>query len=208
MAPPVTRFRSVALSALMITTGTWPLSGQSIDGSTLDTALGGALGAYSGATLGLIGGLFPCNRTADGRRCVVSSASVGAALGIAMGGITGSQNRSLMIERAEYAAYGAGAGVLVGLVLRKAVHQYGWLDVLTASVVGGAVGAASEGVLMGTGAGAVVGGLAWGIVPGGGVQDFVLFTLAGAAVGGMLDWAYAASKKPGPQFPVRLSIVF
>jgi hypothetical protein len=185
-----------------------PMSAQQVDGALGHILSGAALGAYSGGTLGLVGSLFPCNRTADGRQCVVSAASTGAALGIAMGGTIGSQDRNALRRRVDRAGIGAGAGAAVGLVLRQAVDRYGWWDVATTSLIGGALGAAPEGALIGAGAGAVAGSVAWALVPDAGVQELVLFTLVGVALGGMVDWALGAADKPSTVFSPSLSISF
>ena len=167
--------------------------GQSFRGSTASTLGGIGLGVYSGATFGLVGSLLPCNRTMNGGRCAAAGASLGGALGVAMGGLVGAQNQDALIDRAESAGYGALIGAVVGVGLRYGVRQYGWGDAVTVAAIGGAVGAAPVGTGIGAGAGAVTGALVWAVFPRAGFSDFVLFTLAGAAVGGMIDWANGAA---------------
>jgi len=184
-----------------------PLPGTAqVEGSTLDTFRGAVLGAYSGATLGLLGSMFPCNRTGDGQRCVVSSASTGGALGIAMGGFLGSQNVDALRTRYEGAGIGMASGAVVGMALSALVEPYGWRDIGTMAFVGGAIGAAPHGALLGSGAGLVTGAVVWAVVPDGGVQDIVLFTLAGMAVGGMLDWANGAGNRDRTGYTISFSV--
>ena len=94
---------------------------------------------------------------------------------------------------------------MVGVGLRRAVRQYGWTDVGTAALVGGAIGAAPVGSGIGAGAGAVTGALAWWLIPDATIADMAMISLLGLAVGGMVDWADGAasakSDRP-PAFPV------
>ncbi|MDH3269719.1 MAG: hypothetical protein OEN56_00210 [Gemmatimonadota bacterium] len=180
----------LALAALLVH-GT--AEAQSAAGNSLETAAGAALGFYSGSMLGLVGTMMPCNRTLSGGRCTISGAGTGGALGIAMGGLIGGQNPDGIWSRAENAGIGALAGAVVGVGLRSAVRQYGWADVGATAALGGAVGAAPRGSLIGAGAGVVTGALVWWIFPKAGLPDFILLTLAGTAVGGMVDWADGAA---------------
>lgn len=166
---------------------------QAFRGSTASTLGGVALGAYSGSVLGLVGSVLPCNRTLYGPKCAATGASVGGALGVAMGGLIGAQNQDETIVRLEGAGVGALIGSGVGIILRQAVRQYDWEDAATLGVIGGAFGATPVGSGVGLGAGAVVGGIVWLTFPRAGLQDFILFSLAGAALGGMVDWADGAS---------------
>jgi hypothetical protein len=122
---------------------------QSSTGGTGSTAGGALLGFYSGAGMGLVGTLMPCNRTLTGSRCTATTALVGGALGLAMGGAIGAENRDAVGDRTADAAIGAAIGAGLGLGLRYAVRQYGWTDVFALAAVGGAFGAASEGVAWG-----------------------------------------------------------
>lgn len=162
------------------------------EGSSGSTWGGIALGAYSGTVFGLLGTMLPCNRTLAGARCAASGASAGAALGLAMGGIIGGQNQDAIIARAESAGWGALTGAVVGTVMWKTVRQYSYADAMMLAAVGGAVGAAPKGAGLGAGVGAATGALAWWILPDSGLPDFVMLTLAGVAVGGILDWGLGA----------------
>jgi hypothetical protein len=169
------------------------------EGSSGSTWGGVALGAYSGTVFGLLGTMLPCNRTLAGARCAASGASAGAALGLAMGGIIGSQNEDAIIARAESAGWGALAGAVVGAVMWKAVRQYSYTDAAMIAAVGGAIGAAPKGAGLGAGVGAATGALAWWLLPDSGLPNFVMLTLAGVAVGGMVDWGLGAGDAKGSE---------
>lgn len=211
LATDVTRaIRTGLVCILLVAVTATAVHAQAFRGSTASTLGGVALGAYSGSVLGLLGSVLPCNRTLYGPKCAATGASVGGALGVAMGGLIGSQNQDETIVRLE----GAGVGVLigsgVGIILQRAVRQYDWKDAVTVGVIGGAVGATPIGSGVGLGAGAVVGGVVWLVFPQAGLQDFILFSLAGAAVGGMIDWAdgAASAKREGLErgFPLSFSV--
>ena len=200
------RILALLVATVLVALGPTAVCAQAPDGSTSQTLVAGGLGAFSGATLGGIGGLLPCNRRVDGRRCVVSSASVGGALGLAMGGLIGSENTDALRTRARGAGYGLAGGAVVGLLLRSTVHEYDWYDVGTMAAVGGAIGAVPHGAALGAGAGTVVGALVWVVKPEGSFQDLVMFTLAGIAVGGMADWLDGASDATRSGYTISFSL--
>ncbi|MBT8488414.1 MAG: hypothetical protein KJO65_06310 [Gemmatimonadetes bacterium] len=179
---------------------------QTYEGDTWTTVAGASLGLYSGSVMGVLGTMMPCNRTLAGDRCVASGVGTGAAMGMVMGGLIGAQNTNALDIRAENAGIGLVAGAVVGVGLRWAVRQYGWTDVGTAALVGGAIGAAPVGSAMGVGAGVAVGALAWWLVPDATIADLAMISLLGLAVGGMVDWADGAasakSDRPPPTFPL------
>ena len=181
-------------------------AGQTFTNSTGQTAAGAVLGAYSGATLGLVGSMFPCARTLDGQRCVVSATSVGAALGVAMGGLIGSQDREELERRLRNTGWGAAAGAVTGLAVSTLVDRFGIYDAASLAWVGGAIGASPEGSAIGAGIGITAGLLTWTALPDAGPQDLVLFTLAGMALGGMIGWADAAASKPTPSVSASFSL--
>ena len=199
--------RIVSLCLVCGLFGPQAVDAQAFRGSTASTLGGVALGAYSGSVLGLVGSVLPCNRTLYGPKCAATGASVGGALGVAMGGLIGAQNQDETIVRLEGAGVGALIGSGVGIILRQAVRQYDWEDAATLGVIGGAFGASPVGSGVGLGAGAVVGSIVWLTFPRAGLQDFILFSLAGAALGGMVDWADGASdaKREGSGTSVPLS---
>lgn len=184
-----TLFVALALSFANPSQGT----AQNFQGSTLSTFGGLVLGAYSGAGLGLLGTMMPCNRTPVGGRCTASGASAGTALALAMGGLIGAQNQDDLKDRFTNAGLGTLVGGVIGVGLRRGVRQYGWNDVIVSAAIGGAVGAAPTGAMYGAGAGLVVGGIAWLVVPKSGLPDLIMVTLAGVAVGGLVDWAQGAA---------------
>jgi len=204
------RLRALSICVILALAVPAAVSAQSFRGSTASTLGGVALGAYSGSILGLLGSLLPCNRTLYGPKCAATGASVGGAVGVAMGGLIGAQNQDETIIRLE----GAGVGVLigsgVGIILRQAVRQYDWEDAATVAVVGGAFGASPVGSGVGLGVGAVAGGVVWVAFPKAGLQDFILFSLAGAAIGGMIDWADGADEAKregsGSRFPLSFAV--
>ena len=211
--PPIDRRRRLigVVCVLLVCAALTPRAAeaQAFRGSTASTLGGVALGAYSGSVLGLLGSVLPCNRTLYGPKCAATGASVGGALGVAMGGLIGAQNQDETVIRLEGAGVGALIGSGVGIILRQAVRQYDWEDAATVAVIGGAFGATPVGSGVGLGAGAVVGSVVWLTFPRAGLQDFLLFSLAGAAVGGMIDWADGAAnaKREGSQaFPLSFSV--
>ena len=205
--------RSLLLTALfaIVATAFTPCAAQTPEGDALSTLRGAVLGASSGATLGLLGSLLPCNRTLLGHRCALVGASAGGVVGLTVGGIMGAEDERAVRARFEHAGVGALIGAVAGLVLRRGVRQYGWADVAAMSALGGAIGASARGAGLGAGIGAATGAVVWKIFPKAGIQDLFLFTLAGTALGGLYDWADGAASArgsggvPGPSFsiPVR-----
>jgi len=169
------------------------VAGQSFEGSTGSTAGGLLLGAYSGSVLGLLGTMIPCNQTLQGGKCAASGASAGGAVALAMGGLVGAQNPTDLNGRLTSAGIGTLVGAAVGAGLRYGVRKYDWTDVAAVAAIGGAVGAAPRGSGIGAGIGLATGGAYWLVMPNGGLDDFVMFTLAGLAVGGIYDWALGAA---------------
>lgn len=204
----MTRVSASGLVALCVlaTLPSGEARGQTYEGNSWTTVEGAALGLYSGGVLGLVGTMMPCNRTIQGERCTASGVGAGAAMGMVMGGLIGAQNTNALDLRLESAGIGVLAGAGVGVGLRRAVRQYGWGDVGAAALVGGAFGAAPRGSLIGLGAGTVTGAVAWWLVPDSGIADFVMLSLVGAAVGGIVDWirgaASAKRDRPPPSFTV------
>jgi hypothetical protein len=207
--------RSVGAAALLVAAavaaGPQGLSGQlarTPQGSAGSTWGGIALGGFSGTVFGLVGTMMPCNRTLTGARCTASGASAGAALGLAMGGIIGGQNQEAIIDRATSAGWGALTGAVVGTVLWKAVRQYSYADAAMMAAVGGAIGAAPAGAGVGAVVGAAAGGVTWWLLPDRGLPDFVMLTLVGVGVGGIVDWGLGANRanEPTPLFSPSFSI--
>ena len=110
-----------------------------------------------------------------------------------MGGLVGAQNPSDLNGRLTSAGIGTLVGAAVGVGLRYGVRQYDWADVAAVAAIGGAVGSAPRGSGIGAGIGMATGAAYWLVMPNGGLDDFVMFTLAGLAVGGIYDWALGAA---------------
>jgi len=190
-----------------------PASGQASGGSTASALGVGALGAYSGAVLGLVGAAGPCNRLPWGAACPRAAAALGGALGLAAGTVLGNTDSAAMGGRLENAGYGALAGGLVGFVLSPVVRQYAWPDALAFAAVGAAVGASPEGSGLGFGVGAAVGVLSWLAIPRFNVGDAISAAVVGLAVGGIAGWISEAadsrsrsSTSPAAVLSVRLRI--
>ena len=182
-----------------------PVSAQ--EGSAAATFGGGALGAYSGATLGLIGGLVPCSTTIQGLRCSRIAAGVGGIIGATSGAIIGNADRDFAVDHLRNAGIGAFVGVGTGLVLKELVRQYGWLDAGAGALIGGAIGATPRGAGIGAGIGAAVGLSLWALFPKVEPGDAVALTLLGLAAGGLTQWmldAADAGSSPGGGVPVTL----
>lgn len=169
-----------------------PAAGQ--EGSTAAAVGTAALGAYSGAALGLLGGLVPCSTTLQGLTCSRVAAGVGGAIGGISGAVIGSADRELARLHLRNAGVGAFIGVGTGLVLQELVRQYGWLDAGAGALIGGAIGAAPRGAGLGAGVGAVLGLSLWAVFPNVEPGDAVALTLLGVAVGGLTQWIMDASE--------------
>ena len=158
---------------------------------------GAALGVYSGATLGLIGGLSPCNRTIRGTRCARVATVLGGAVASASGAVLSYRAPDALEDRLHGAGLGVLVGAALGLGLKAGVLQYGWQDVGAAAAVGAALGAAPVGSGIGLGVGLAVGSVLWLAVPGQGLPDAVAISLAGLAIGGLVDWVHGVATADG-----------
>ncbi|GEM_PF-1640466 len=209
-ASSLLHLRPLSMCVILVLAVPATVPAQSLQGSTASTLGGIALGAYSGSILGLFGSLLPCNRTLYGPKCAATGASVGGAVGVAMGGLIGAQNQDETIVRLKGAGVGALIGSGVGIILRQTVRQYAWGDAASVAVVGGAFGATPVGSGVGLGVGAAAGGIVWVAFPRAGLQDFIMFSLAGAAIGGMVDWADGADdakrEGSGSRFPLSFAL--
>lgn len=192
----------VALVLALVSAQAPSVAGQTSDGSATTSLGAGALGAYSGAVLGLVGAMGPCNRLLSGALCPRAAAALGGALGLAAGVVHGSNDSSALRARLGNVGYGALAGGLVGLGLSGVVRQYGWPDPVAFAAVGAAIGASPEGAGVGFAAGATVGALAWMALPRWKVGDAISVAVAGLALGGIVGWAWeAADSRSGASTP-------
>lgn len=154
---------------------------------------GAALGAYSGAVLGTLAGLVPCNQTYAGHRCVRVTAIGGGVIGLAGGYYLGDADAERVGDAALGAGIGFAAGTLAGLVAMGPAERFGWSDVAALGVVGGAVGASGVGSVIGFGAGAVTGFILWKAIPSVEFADAVGLSLVGLAAGGLTGWIVRAA---------------
>ncbi len=166
---------------------------QTREGSTGAAWAGAALGAYSGATLGLLASLEPCNRTLDNTRCARIGAAIGGGVAMVSGALMGAWEADTIDARWNNVGFGALIGSALGLGLRRAIRHYGWQDVGAAAALGAGIGASPHGAGIGFGLGAAVGGVLWLAVPGVGLPEAVGLSLAGLAVGGLAEWVGAAA---------------
>jgi len=183
---------SISFGFLLLWVAPGDAFGQGSEGSTRTTLAGAALGAYSGAALGLVGGLLPCDRAPRARRCAIVSTSVGGVLGLTMGALIGSRDEEALFDKAQTAGVGLLVGAAFGVLMRRSIRQYGWADALAVAAIGGAVGASPQGVAIGASTGAAVGALTWLVLPSNRFPDLIMLTLGGGALGGLIDWARGA----------------
>jgi hypothetical protein len=174
----------------------WPrlVTGQATEGSAVSALGGGALGAYSGMVLGLVGATGPCNRLLWGASCPRAAAALGGALGLGAGAVLGGNDSGAVGGHLENAGYGAVAGGLVGWGLSGVVRQYAWPDPLAFAAVGAAIGASPEGAGLGFGVGATVGVLGWLTIQRFNVGDAISVAVVGLAVGGIAGWISDAAE--------------
>lgn len=157
-------------------------------GSTSSAATGGALGLASGATLAFAGSLVPCAQSRPGPACVRWSAIGGGAVGLAGGAMLGAADSDRLADAAAGAGIGFLAGAAAGLVLKSAAERFGWPDVATVGLLGGAIGAAPAGSAIGFLGGSAVGLMAWGLMDSFDTPDLIGAAAAGLALGGLAEW--------------------
>ena len=178
---------------LFLTAGPASAAAQT-SGSSGAAVVGAALGGVAGGTFAAVGSIFPCTRTYAGARCVRTSAIVGTVVGIASGMAIGAGS----IEDVERMATGAAIGFTIGsgfgLVVKKVVLYSTWGDVLASGAIGMAVGTSPQGALIGLGAGAIVGVVAWQLIPRFDLVNATDATLLGMAIGGVGSLIYRGIK--------------
>jgi hypothetical protein len=157
--------------------GPAPVGAQS-EGDAGAATRGVVLGAYSGAALGLIGGLSPCNRTIRGTRCARIASVLGGVVGSTSGGILSYRAPDFLNDRLQGAGLGVVVGASFGVILRFAVRQYGWQDVGATAALGAALGASPVGSGIGFGVGVTAGSLLWLVAPGVGLPEAAAISLA------------------------------
>ena len=167
---------------------------------------GGALGAMSGLTLGLVGGMPPCSLSLDGARCARVSAALGGVIGMAGGAVLGYHDPGALRARAVGAGVGAGAGVALGLAARGVVRQVEPRDVVALALAGAALGSAPLGAAVGLGAGLLAGSALWLTLPDYGLPETLAMGVVGVALGGLMEWAYAAVAEADGVRPLALQL--
>jgi hypothetical protein len=196
---------SLALAALTVLAAR-PSVAQERDGSPFAAGGTAVLAAYSGAVLGLLGGVTPCAQVTAPATCSRVWVMSGGAVAGVSGLFVGSGDSEAAGRIGTSAAIGFGIGAATGAVLKPLVHHFGWPDVLALGLVGGAIGAAPRGAGLGLGAGVVVGSAAWALIPGVAFDDAVAISLMGLAVGGLSEWVIrAADARTGPSATVPLA---
>jgi len=160
-------------------------AGAQTAGSSGAATVGAALGGVAGATFAAVGSIFPCTRTYAGAKCVRTSSIMGTALGLASGMAIGSGDLEEVERMATGAAIGFAIGSGVGLVVKKVVLYSTWGDVVATGAIGMAVGTSPEGALIGLGAGAIVGMVAWQLIPRFDLVNATDATLLGMTIGGI-----------------------
>lgn len=157
-------------------------------GSTATAVAGGALGLTSGATLAFIGSVVPCAQSRPGPECVRWSTIGGGGLGLTGGALLGASDSDALSEAAVGAGIGFLAGSALGLVLKTKAERFGWLDVATVGLFGGAIGAAPRGSAIGLVAGSAAGLAVWALVDSFETPDMIGAAAAGLALGGIAEW--------------------
>lgn len=189
----------VAGACLLSVAAARPLAGQAASGSFAATVAGGALGAYSGLFLGLVGSTIPCTQTARAVRCIQISAMSAAATASVSGTLLGSADDDRIRHAIRNTGIGAAAGALTGVALARFTQRVGARDVVALGLVGGAVGAAPRGTGIGLAGGAAVAGLLMAVADLG-LPNALAIAAAGIAVGGLAQWildAHDARSSPG-----------
>lgn len=181
-----------------------PTSAQ--EGGTAAAWGGGAFGAVTGSTLGLVGGVAPCSLTIHGTTCARVAAALGGVVGAASGAVLAYHDPGALEDRFIGAGIGAALGAALGLGARAAVPQIDARDVATVAVAAGALGSAPVGAAMGLGGGLVLGSVLWLALPNGRLPDALALGVVGMALGALAEWAYAAVDARGEASAVRAQL--
>jgi hypothetical protein len=150
---------------------------------------GAALGGYSGTTLGLLGSAGICNKYVSTEACPRLGSILGGVVGAIGGGVLGDHDQDALRGRLRGAGYGGLIGAAAGYGLMLGIRQFGWADASTFLALGAGVGASPVGSGIGWGAGALVGTIAWRVIPKVKVGDIAAFSMLGLSVGGLIGWA-------------------
>lgn len=165
------------------------------------------LGAGAGAALGTAGTIIPCSQTRGGPTCVRIGMALSSVIGLAAGTSIGQIDRDEIETRAVGAGIGFAAATLVGFAAGTAVQRFDWRDALDLGALGGAVGSAPDGALIGMSAGTLLGLGLWAIIPEFEVPELAATALGAMAIGALIDWSVSAldtGRTGSPAFSIRI----
>lgn len=208
--PPWRTLRLLWLSLPLAGAG-HPVVAQESMGSPEAAVAGAALGLYTGAALGGMASLIPCNQTYAGVRCVRLGAALGAGIGLASGIAMGDADAELVRRAYRRAGFGLAAGSLVVVALKPVLDRWSWSDVAAGAVIGSALGAGGSGAWAGLAIGSAIGVAAWRAFPSVDLPDAVAVGLLGMAGGAFVTWIVRAADAgdgggDGPALSFRVSV--
>ena len=180
---------------------------QGTEGSDGAAFAGAALGVYTGAALGGLSSIIPCNQTMAGISCVRAAATVGAGIGLASGLALGLEDADAVWDAYDRVGIGLLAGSAVVLALKPFVNRWSWGDVGAGAVIGSAIAAGGSGAWIGLVAGTGVGVGLWQLLPSVEMPDAIGLGLIGMAVGGFTSWIMTAVEAGGDAPPSDLPVL-
>ncbi len=179
---------SLLLVAMLMAARVGSLPAQATEGSDGAAVAGAALGLYSGAALGGMAAMIPCNQTISGIRCVRFGAGFGGGVGLAAGLTLGLRDADGVWDAYRRAGIGLAAGSLAVIGLKPFVDKWSWGDVAAGGVIGSSIAAGGSGAWIGLAAGAGAGALLWWLAPPVDLPDAVAVGLLGMAAGAYVSW--------------------
>jgi hypothetical protein len=196
----------MALAALGAT-ALAPQAARAQEGSDWARVAGGALGLYSGAVLGTLGGTIPCTQTLAGVACVRVSGAFGGVVS-ALGGVhLGGVDEDAVASAARGAGYGLLIGGAAGFALQSSIQRLGPSEVAAGAIIGSAFGASARGAAIGLAAGTAVGAILYWTVPSFDLPNSIGVAVAGMALGGISSWVLRGIEgHPEAAQPVTLSL--
>jgi hypothetical protein len=176
--------------------------------ATSGTLLAGAtLGAGAGAVFGTAATIIPCSETRAGPACVRIGATLSSVIGLAAGSAIGQLDRDEIETRAVGAGIGFAVAALGGFAAGTMVQRFDWRDALAVGALGGAVGSAPRGALIGAGAGTLLGLGLWTMISEFEVPELAATILGAMAIGALVDWSVSAvdtGRSAPPSFSIRI----
>jgi len=180
---------------------------QEVNGSDGAKVAGAALGLYSGATLGGMASLIPCNQTMAGVTCVRTVAALGAGIGLVSGLTLGGEDAEAVWNAYRRAGVGLVAGSVAVLALKPFVDRWSWGDVAAGAVIGSSIAAGGSGAWIGLVLGTGVGVGLWQLIPTMRMPDAIGVGLIGMAVGGFTSWIVKAVNAGGDSSTADLPVL-